>query len=172
MRRVMILGCGGSGKSTLARALGERTGLPVIHLDREFWKPGWVESTREEFDARHDAAMSGERWIIDGNYSRTFERRIPAADTIILLDLPRRSCVYGILYRWLSNIGGTRPDMTEGCPEKMDWEFFKWVWTFRERSRDKQLALVESLRSSKNIHVLRSRREVRRWLADIPEQRS
>ena len=171
MQRVMILGCGGSGKSTLARALGERTGLPVVHLDCQFWKPGWVESTREEFDAKHDAAMSGDRWIIDGNYSRTYERRAAAADTIILLDLPRLACVYGILYRWLANRGHTRPDMPEGCPEKIDWEFFKWVWNFRTRSRDKQLTFIDSVRDRKTVHVLRTRGEVRQWLANLPERR-
>lgn len=170
MERVMILGSGGSGKSTLARALGDRTGLPVIHLDQLYWKPGWVEPTIEEFREKHDAAMSGARWIIDGSYSRTFERRLAAADTIIMLDLPRRTCITGILRRWLCNRGGTRPDMAEGCPERMDWAFFKWVWDYPRRSRSKTLALLDSLRPSKTIHVLRSRREVRQWLEGVSEK--
>ena len=32
--KVLIVGCGGAGKSTLARAMGERFGLPIVHLDR------------------------------------------------------------------------------------------------------------------------------------------
>jgi adenylate kinase family enzyme len=172
MQRVMIIGSGGAGKSTLARALGERTGLPVVHLDREFWKAGWVESTREEFDARHDAATCGERWIIDGNYSRTIDRRVAKADTIVVLDLPRLSCMTGILKRWLANRGTTRPDMPEGCPEKIDWAFISWVWNFRKRSRPKQMALIESLRESRRTYVLQSRREVRLWLNEVPASTS
>lgn len=168
MQRVMIFGCSGSGKSTLARALGARVGLPVVHLDSLFWKHGWIESTKDEFAAKHDAAVAGERWVIDGNYSRTFERRVAAADTIVVLDLPRRTCMRGVLTRWLLNRGRTRPDMPEGCPEKIDWTFIKWVWTFRKRSRPKQMALVDSLRGTKAIHVFTSRRDAYRWLEDVP----
>lgn len=170
MQRVTILGCGGAGKSTLARELGEKTGLPVIHLDRVFWKPGWVESTREEFDAAHAELVTGDRWIIDGNYSRTFEKRMAAADTVIVLDLPRWQCLLGIFGRFLKGVGKTRPDMTPGCPEKLDWEFIKWVWNFRTRSRDKQLTLAEELRRTKTVHVLKTRRQVRRWLDELPER--
>ena len=67
MKRIMIIGCGGSGKSTLARQLGDKTGLPVVHLDQLFWRPGWVHISREEFNAAHREAVMGERWIIDGN---------------------------------------------------------------------------------------------------------
>lgn len=168
MQRVMILGCGGSGKSTLARAIGTRSELPVVHLDSLFWKPGWIESTREEFAAKHDAAVAGERWVVDGNYSRTFERRVAAADTVIVLDLPRRTCMRGILWRWLRNRGRTRPDMPAGCPERIDWVFIKWVWTFRARSRQKHLSLADSLRDTKNVHIFTSRRAAYRWLDGVP----
>ena len=169
MQRVVILGCGGAGKSTLARRLGERTGLPVFHLDCAFWKPGWVESSKEEFAARHDELLKGERWIIDGNYSRTLQRRAAAADTVLLLDLPRWRCMIGILARYVKGRGRTRPDMAPDCPEKLDWEFIKWVWHFRARSRMKHLHFVESLRTTKAVYILRSRGEVRRWLNDVPE---
>ena len=168
MRRVMVIGCSGSGKSTFARALGTRVGIPVVHLDSLFWKPGWVESTRDEFGAKHDAAAAGDRWIIDGNYSRTIERRIANADTVVALDLPRYACMYGIVSRWLRNRGNVRPDMPAGCPEKIDWPFVKWVWTFRSRSRPKQMALINSMRGAKQIEVFRSRRDAYRWLDSLP----
>ena len=64
MERIVIIGCGGSGKSTLARQLGEMTGLPVIHLDKLFWRPGWVHISPEEFAevyrAKHERNMT--RW--------------------------------------------------------------------------------------------------------------
>ena len=57
MERIQIIGCSGAGKSTLARTLGEKTGLPVIHGDRLFWKSGWVESTKEEIDRKYKSQL-------------------------------------------------------------------------------------------------------------------
>ena len=89
MQRIMIIGCPGSGKSTLARALGERLDLPVVHLDRLWWKPGWENVTQEEFDQRLGNALKLEQWIIDGNFSRTVETRLEKCDTVIYLDFNR-----------------------------------------------------------------------------------
>lgn len=171
MRRVMILGSAGSGKSTLARAMGARTGLPVVHLDQSFWKAGWVESTDDEFAAKHDTAVTGDRWIIDGNYSRTFEKRLAAVDTTVLLDLPRWRCMHGILWRWIVHRGRTRPDLPEGCPETINWTFIKWVWNFPRRSRQKLLDLAESLRATKDVHVFATRRDAYRWLDGVGDDR-
>ena len=89
MERILIIGCSGSGKSTLARALKEKLGLPVVHLDQLWWKPGWKNVTVEEFDSRLAMALNMDRWIIDGNYSRTMEARLAKCDTIIYLDFSR-----------------------------------------------------------------------------------
>ena len=69
MRRVLVIGCPGAGKSTLTRALAETLGLPAVYLDRLWWKSGWINRTRAEFDARLDAALAGDAWVMDGNYS-------------------------------------------------------------------------------------------------------
>ena len=71
MERIIIIGCGGAGKSTLARKLGEVLDLPVVHLDKLFWKPGWVETTAEEFDALLAMELAKDKWIMDGNFNRT-----------------------------------------------------------------------------------------------------
>ena len=57
MRRVLVIGCPGAGKSTLTRALAETLGLPAVYLDRLWWKSGWINRTRAEFEARLDAAL-------------------------------------------------------------------------------------------------------------------
>ena len=102
MERIMIIGCGGSGKSTLARQLGEKTGLPVIHLDKLFWRPGWVNLTREEFDVVHNAAIEEKKWILDGNFDRTMEPRIRRCDTVVYLDFSRIACLCGVMKRILT----------------------------------------------------------------------
>lgn len=128
--KIAILGHSGSGKSTLARQLGEKYGLPVLHLDSIQFRPGWVETTREEkrekLTAFLDAHPGG--WVIDGNYMKICaERRFAEADRILYLDFPRRICLFRVLRRWRMYRGVTRPDMGEGCEEKVDLEFLRWV---------------------------------------------
>ena len=95
----MIIGCSGSGKSTLARKLADLTGLPLIHLDREYWRPGWVEPDKLEWLAAVRAVAARPRWIIDGNYSASLGIRVAAADTVIFLDFPRWVCLWSVLCR-------------------------------------------------------------------------
>ena len=96
MEKILIIGCSGSGKSTLAVALGEKLGLPVVHLDQLWWKEGWRNVTREEFDSRLAMAMNMDGWIIDGNYSRTMEMRLAKCDTVIYLEFNRWACLRGM----------------------------------------------------------------------------
>ena len=166
MKRVVIIGCGGAGKSTLAQELGKRTGLPVIHLDSIFWLPGWVEMNRDEFDRKIRAEMAKEAWIIDGNYNRTMPERVARCDTIIYLDFPRIVCLYGIFKRLLTNIGKTRPDMGEGCPERVDWEFLKWVWNYNKDKRERNYRLLNEATHAETI-VLKNRRAVKKFLKSL-----
>ena len=166
MERVMIIGCGGAGKSTLARQLGEKTGLPVVHLDKLFWTPGWVSLSREEFDKVHREAIVQEKWIIDGNFDRTMPERIQRCDTVVYLDFSRFTCLLGVAKRILTTYGKVRPDMGEGCPERFDWEFLQWVWNFNGSKREKNYRLLDQC-CDKEIYILKNRREVKRFLAQI-----
>ena len=90
MQRILIIGCGGSGKSTLARELGSRTGLPVMHLDQIWWKPGsWEHLSQEEFDEQLETLLNQPQWIMDGNFDRTLEKRLEKCDTVLYLDYNR-----------------------------------------------------------------------------------
>ena len=157
-KRILLIGCGGSGKSTLARTIGEKTGLPVVHLDRIYWKTGWQSLPREEFDSLLAAELQKSEWIIDGNFDRTIPLRLEYCDAVIFLDLPRFVCVFGVIGRILKNYGRTRSDMGEGCPEKFDLSFLKWVWNFNNQKRAKYLSLLNE--SGKTFYRVRSRREL------------
>ena len=163
MERVMIIGCGGSGKSTLARKLGEKTGLPVVHLDKLFWKPGWVSLSREEFDEVHRKALAEEKWIVDGNFDRTIPERLKRCDTVVYLDFSRLACLLGVVKRVVTTYGTVRPDMGEGCPERFDWEFLKWVCNFNKNKRERNYRLLGEA-TGVNVIILRNRREVNRFL--------
>ena len=140
--------------------------LPVVHLDKLFWKPGWVSMTREEFDAVHRDAISKETWIMDGNFDRTIPERLARCDTVIYLDFSRFACLMGIAKRILTTYGKVRPDMGEGCPERFDWEFLKWVWNFNKNKREKNYRLLNEAEGVETI-VLKNRRMVKRFLKQI-----
>ena len=130
MQRILVMGSSGSGKSTFSRRLSEITGIPIVSIDALFWKPGWVESDRAEFRARLAEVTRQPRWIMDGNYtSAEGELRRDVCDTVIWFDLPRAACMSGILTRIAKSYGQVRPEMAPGCPEKIDLEFFRYVWT-------------------------------------------
>jgi len=119
-KRIMIIGSGGAGKSTLARQLVALLALPVIHLDKEFWNDGWIKTPKEAWYKKQQALISAPEWIIDGNFGSSLELRLDKADTVIFLDFNRIVCICSVLKRWLTNMGKTRPDMAEECPEKND----------------------------------------------------
>lgn len=167
VRRVLVIGCGGSGKSTLARQLGDKTGLPVIHLDQHYWRAGWVETPPDEWHRVLDELARREAWIMDGNYGESMEQRLAACDAVVFLDLPRRACVAAILARWWRLRGRARPDVAPGCPERLSWEFFVWVWTYRRARRPDILARLAALDAGKRVFILRSRREAARFVDEV-----
>ena len=166
MERVIIIGCGGAGKSTLARAIGEKLDLPVIHLDKLFWLPGWVQVSREEFDRLLAQAVAEPRWIMDGNFNRTIQSRLDHCDTVIYMDFSRRACVWGVIKRIATTYGKVRPDMGDGCPERIDMEFLKWVWNFNRNKRDDYYRMLNGL-EGKRVIILKSRRQVRSFLNQL-----
>lgn len=165
MRRILIIGPGGAGKSTLARRLGARLGLEVVHLDKFYWRPGWVEPARDEWLKTVAELTARDSWIMDGNYSGSLDLRLARSDTVVFLDLPRRVCLWRIARRRISYRAAARPDMAEGCPEVLTLKFARWVWDYPRRSRPKVLARLAAAGGGQRIIRLRSRREVERFLA-------
>jgi adenylate kinase family enzyme len=168
MRRIIILGNAGSGKSTLARRLGERLGLPVVHLDVLFWRPGWVEPENEGFRARVREAVAGDAWITDGNYvGRTFDLRMPRADLVIWLDTPQLTCVGRALMR--TAIGAPRADLAEGCKERL-WdpeffEFLRYTWDYDKKSRPRIEAARQAAAPDTPVVHLKTQREIDAFVA-------
>ena len=141
MKKVLVIGCPGSGKSTFSRALHDLTRLPLIHLDMLFWNADRTTVSREVFLQRLDESMQGERWIIDGNYSSTMEKRMAASDTVIFLDYPVEVCLEGIRARR----GKPRPDLPwiETEDDTEDGELLELVQNFERDSRPQVMALLE-----------------------------
>lgn len=167
MQRILIIGSPGSGKSTLARTLAARSGLPLVHLDRLYWQPGWMETETGQWIARVTAAAAEPRWIIDGNYSNTLAPRLARAEMVVLFDMPLRVRVGGILKRLRQYRGRVRDDMAEGCPERFDWAFFRYVVRFRRHSLPRVEAKLAGFAGE--VLRLRSRADVARFLDRLDE---
>ncbi len=162
MKRILIIGCPGSGKSTFARGLAERTGLPLHYLDMLYWNADRTTVSRDVFDARLEEAMSGEEWIIDGNYSRTMERRLEKADTVFFFDLPAEVCIEGVYARR----GRVRPDMPWVETED-DVEFMEYIRGFGQTNRPEIITYLEKYRDRFDVHVFCSRKEADEYLLSL-----
>ena len=167
MQKVLVIGSCGSGKSVFSQRLGDLTGLPVIHLDRHFWRPGWVEPSKDVWQAQVEELLKGDRWIIDGNYGGTMDMRLAHCDTAIFLDFPRQVCTWRVIKRVLKNYGRTRPDLGEGCPEHVDLAFLKWTWDYPTRSRPHVLERLQRVEDRVKIVTLTSSREVEKYFAGL-----
>ena len=169
MQRILVMGSSGSGKSTFARRLSDATGIPFVSLDALFWKPGWQASETSTFESCVAETARQPRWVMDGNYisQGAGNLRRQLADTVIWFDLPRRTCMAGILGRILRSYGRVRPEMAEGCPERIDLEFFRYVWTYRHRQRPKLLSYFEGLRPDQTFVCFTERAQADRYLLNI-----
>lgn len=169
--RIVILGNAGSGKSTLSQMVGEKLDCYVTHLDKLFWSPGWIKPDPEEFRLKVTEATNAPIWISEGNYAcRTFDIRLPKADLVIWLNTPRIICMIRVLIRSLRN--EKRPDLPDGCTEKINYEFFeflRYVWDFDEKYRPK----IEKLRieCGGNVRViyLSNKKQIQHFLAKLGE---
>lgn len=173
MKKVIIIGSGGAGKSTLARKLGELLGIKVYHLDALYWKPGWEKTEHDVWKDTIAEILEKDEWIMDGNFGGTMEMRARGADSIIFLDYSTARCLYGIFKRRIMYHGKSRPDMTEGCPEKLDLEFINWVAQYK---RKKAPAIIELLKQyqeqGKTIYHFTAPGETDAFIAELAKKGS
>jgi adenylate kinase family enzyme len=165
MERVLVIGSGGSGKTTFATRLAPLSGLPLVHLDSHYWLPNWRKRPEEEWPRIVAELLSADRWIMDGNYGGTLEERLEACDTVFFLDIPRTQCITRVLRRQISGWGRHRPEMPEGCNERLSLEFLAWIWAYPARRRGRILQRLERLAERKDVHIFRSDPEIDQFLS-------
>ena len=161
MKKVIVIGCPGSGKTTFAEKLKDKTGLPLYYLDAIWHKPDKTHIPHEEFDTRLGEILSEDVWIIDGNYSRTIERRIAACDTVFLFDLPTEVCLAGAM----SRVGKERYEMP-WIETEFDPEFKKQIEEFPTTTLPAIYELLEKY-NDRNITVFKSRQEADIYLKTL-----
>ena len=158
MKKVIVIGCSGSGKSTVSRALHNKTGIPLYHLDMMYWNADKTTVEKSVFLERLAAVLKKEEWIIDGNYGSTMELRMAVCDTVIFLDYPLEVCLAGIKERR----GKPRSDMPWIETEE-DAEFIEFIKSYNEQQKPKVFELLEK-NDDKNIIILRSREQADAFL--------
>ncbi|NES12763.1 MULTISPECIES: adenylate kinase [Micromonospora] len=168
MRRILVVGSSGAGKSTLARELARRLDLPLIHLDRHYWRPGWTAPAEADFRAEVTALAARPAWVMDGNYASTLDLRLPRADLLILCDPPRLRCLARVLRRRWAGRATPRPDLPPGCPEQLDLQFLRYLWSYPRRSRPRVLTAAATIAPDLPVVRLRTPADTRRFLATLP----
>lgn len=163
--RILVIGVSGAGKSTLSQKIAAGFGLPYISFDRDiFWLPGWTERPRPEQRRIITDLVAGERWIMDGSNPSSFDLRLPRADFVIWMRLPRLVCVWSVFKRWFRYLGRTRPEMAPGCIEKVDWEFIRFIWTYEQKFAPRIVAGLAEHGPEVPVLQLKSRRQMRELL--------
>lgn len=159
-QKAIVIGCPGAGKSTFARRLCDKTGLPLYYLDMIWHKPDRTTVEKSEFDEKLREIVSGDRWVIDGNYGRTLEMRLKSCEAVFLFDIPVEECLSGVR----SRIGKKRVDMP-WVETEFDEEFKRWIIDFPEKELPTVYELLEKYKSGKSIYVFRSRAEAEGYLS-------
>ena len=165
-KKIMIIGCCGSGKSTLAKLLVRIIDLPLIHLDREYYKPNWEKPSKNEWGKKVQNLVIQDEWIMDGNYYNTMSIRMEQADTIIFLDFNRFLCTYRVIKRACSSKESVRSDMGKECQERLDMNFFHYVWNFNKTMRPRIYELLKRY-SKVNTIILKNGRDIKKFKNEI-----
>ena len=161
MKKIIVIGPGGSGKSYFSKELSQILNIPVFHLDNIFWNKNKTHISKEEFDVRLNEILNEESYIIDGDYSRTYEIRMKNSDTIFFFNFSLEDSLKGAA----SRVGSYRTD----CPfieDEFDPEFKEFLINWQIETRPIVLELLEKYKN-KNIIVFNNREEKEKYISQI-----
>jgi len=171
LNKILILGSSGAGKSTLAKRLGKSLNINVLHLDTIFWEKNWQVRDKESYLLDLQKWLSCNQYIIDGNHDHgsSLKIRIENADTIFFLNYNRFYCLLGALKRYFKFKNKTRPSMTEGCNEKIDFEFVKYIlYDYPNKKKKIILSLIEKDFNGKFIQF-KNRKSLTKFIKELGE---
>lgn len=163
--KIAIIGYSGSGKSTLARKLGNYYNCNVLHLDSIHFAPNWEERKYDDMIDDVSSMLEKRTWIIEGNYKKLlYQERLADADQIIFFDFNRFNCLWRAFKRYCKFRGKTRPDIANGCPEKLDFEFISWI--LKDGRSDKQKSNYKQVIENypQKIKILKHQRDLDQYL--------
>ena len=169
--KIAIIGYSGSGKSTLARKLADEYDLPVLHFDRVQFRPNWEIRPQASKEIMVKTFLDLHKdWVIDGNYSKlSFERRMEEADVIVVMLFNKLSCLRRVTWRYIKYKNKTRPDMADGCQEKLDPEFVKWILRDGRTQESKERYQRVLTQYTDKVILIKNQRQLDRVEAQIKQ---
>jgi adenylate kinase family enzyme len=169
VERVVVTGPAGAGKSELARRLGEALGLPVLHLDTLYWKPGWVPTPPDEWEALQRRELAAEAWIADAQYDDVLADWVTAADTVVLVDASPLRCLWRLGRRRLNRAASTStPSGTQpGSVHRALLKFVRNQWVYRRRVRRELLGELSRSRNGRRVVVVRGGSDAAAFLRGV-----
>jgi hypothetical protein len=167
LKRIAVIGPIGAGKSRLAGQLGAKLSVPVVHLDRVYWKPGWVRTPQDEWVAAQRREVAKESWIVEAQYDDMLPDWIDAADTIVYLDVSPLKCLWRVSRRRLDAqpAAGAPAGSEPGPVHRALRKFFRNQWEYRRKVRPELVADLERRRNGQRVVVLRNDNDLRTFLS-------
>lgn len=162
MNRILVIGCPGAGKTYFAKALSKLIDIPVIHMDNLYWNKDRTSVSKEELENKLLPYLKEEKWIIDGNYHETLKQRLEYATDVFFLNMPRETCIEGILER----IDQPRDDIPWIETKKDAIELIEWTIDYESRTKEDEERLLKKYKKV-NVHILRTREEVNKYLLSL-----
>ena len=161
----------GTAKPTCPPPLAGTIGAPHTELDALYWGPDWTPRPTEQFLAAVDAASSGVRWVIDGNYAAARDLLWPRATHIVWLAYSRGRVFAQVLRPTLWR-GITRAPLWSGNRESLRTALFSresillWSLTTFDKNRRRYTDLCANGKLPQLQWVaLHDPRQARAWLA-------
>ena len=162
MNKIVVVGPSGAGKSTFSRKLSSKLNISLYHLDNIFWNSDKTHITKEEFDKKLEEILSLDNYIIDGDYSRTYEARFKNSDTIIFLNYPLDLCINGVSER----IGKKRLDIP-WVEDEFDPLFMQWIKNWFIETKPILLNLLDKYRDTKTIIEFKDRNQANDFINSL-----
>lgn len=151
-KRILVIGSAGSGKTVLSNKLSKELSIEVTHLDKIYWLADWHKQSDEYCLEKTEQLINNDEWILDGNYIQTLDKRLEKADLVIFLKINRFECIKSLFKRRNLTIKKkiVRDDLAEGCKDKLDLCFLKWVFSFNKKYAPR---LMEKLKQYPNVDL-------------------
>ncbi len=165
--KILVIGYSSSGKSTFSKRIGNVYNIPVLHIDKIFFSPNWVERDKPQVEKEIRSFMTNESWIIDGLYRKLANERFEIADQVFIFDFNRFKCLYGAMVRRVKFHNQIRDSIADGCLERLNFSFIWWILFGGRKKESKEL-----LKNIKNTYhnkviVFKTRKQASHYLKSI-----